>query len=185
MGRVKALLPWPPLHGAQALVTHVVDVLRDAGVGPIGVVTGPHHREIAAALDTRVAVALFNPLHERGQLSSLQHGLTWAVAQGERPWVLTTLVDVPGVRVDTVRQLLEAARGAATLAVRPVMHGRHGHPVLWHRDAVPLVGSADPATGARQVMRALAGNGQVLDVPVDDPAVLRDIDTWDDYEGCR
>ncbi|MBA2355051.1 MAG: nucleotidyltransferase family protein [Acidobacteria bacterium] len=185
MGRVKALLPWPPVHGDRPLVTCVTEVLRAAGVAPLAVVTGVHHDEIAAVLDPRLTTVLFNPDHASGQLSSLQCGLAWAWTQTSGDWVLSTLVDVPGVRVDTVRALVDAARRVRgdghALAVRPTCAGRHGHPVLWHRATAPRLAAADPDCGARQVMRALAAEAFVLDLLVDDEAVLRDVDTWDEY----
>ena len=42
---------------------------------------------------------LYNPRHPEGQLASLLHGLRWAFAQTTGAWVLSTLVDVPAVRV--------------------------------------------------------------------------------------
>ena len=58
---------------------------------------------------------------------------------------------------------------------------RHGHPVLWRRDVLALLAAADPAQGARAIMRALAAQGAVCDVPVDDEGVFSDLDTPEDY----
>lgn len=182
MGRPKALLPWPPPDGPQPAVACLVRALDAAGLGPIGVITGAHHDAIEAVLDPAQAAVIFNPLHETGQLASLRCGLTWASETGS-PWALVTLVDVVGVRHATMRQLADVAltSSAAAWAVRPVCGQRHGHPVLWHRRALALIDAADPAQGARQVMRQLAAQGLVIDVPVDDRAVIRDHDTWEEY----
>ncbi len=180
MGWPKALLPWPAT--GRPLVLHVTDTLREAGVAPLAVVTGVHHDRIAPVLAAGDVTVLPNPRHEEGQLSSLLHGLRWAFARAGADWALVTLVDVPAVRTSTVRTLIAATGHADALAVRPCIEGRHGHPVIWHRDVLPLLESADPAQGARVVMRALAADGAVHDVDVEDPGVLRDIDTPDDYE---
>ena len=181
MGRNKALLPWPP-HGWPCVI-HVMDQLRDAGADLVAVVTGAHHDAIAEVVGDR-AVVLFNARHDEGQLASLQCGLAWAFSAPGASWALVTLVDLPGIPSLTMRTLLEAATTAVAsdvLAIRPVVGERHGHPVLWRRDAWPLVRDADPATGARHVMRHLAATGRVLDVVTEDESVLRDIDTPQDY----
>ena len=179
MGWPKALLHWPPTN--VVIVRHVTDTLRDAGVSPLAVVTGRHHDRIAPALEGTGVLALHNPVFDEGQLSSLVHGLRWAFAQSASPYALATLVDVPAVRVSTVRTLLACTREGNWQAVRPAKGERHGHPVLWRRDTLALLEAADPAKGARSVMRALAAEGAVLDVEVDDEGVFRDVDTPEDY----
>ena len=178
MGRVKALLEWPGT--CLTFVTHVTNSLRDAGASPIAVITGTHHDVIAPALPD-FACAVFNPRHDEGQLASLQQALSWGFSEQNREWVLVTLVDVPGVAVATIRALLDATTHTKALAVRPVVGQRHGHPVLWHRDAWPLITAADPASGARVVMHALAAAGRVCDVPTHDVGVLHDVDTPQHY----
>ena len=176
MGRVKALLPWPP-HDRPCVI-HVIEQLREGGAGAIAVVTGAHHAAIAAIVGDLGRV-VFNPRHDEGQLGSLQAGLAWAFA-GSAEWAIVTLVDLPGVAPTTIRRLLEAAATTNALIVRPTIGAEHGHPVLWHRNAWPLLLDAGDG-GARQVVRGLAAAGKVLDVPVDDDAVLRDIDTPSQY----
>lgn len=180
MGRPKALLPWPITH--VPLVLHVMETLRDAGIEPLGVVTGEHHDLIAPVLEGTGGAALFNPRHPEGQLGSLLHGLRWAFARTAGDWVLATLVDVPRVQSSTVRALVEATGGTDARAVRPAYGDKHGHPVVWRRDVLALLESSEPALGARTVMRSLAAQGAVLDLPVDDAGVLTDLDTPEEYE---
>lgn len=183
MGRPKALLPWPPTE--TSLGRHVIDTLRDAGLAPLAIVTGEHHDQIAPIFhDTEVAV-IFNARHQAGQLASLQVGLQWAFAASASDLALVTLVDVPSVRVETVRHLVAQARTSSALVIRPDISGAHGHPVIWRRAAASLLDTADPAVGGRGVVRALAARGAVLDVAVDDPGVLVDVDTPEDYDALR
>lgn len=179
MGWPKALLPWPAT-GAP-IVRHVTDRLRESGVGPIAVVTGHHHDRMAPVLAACDVAILHNPRHDEGQLSSLLCGLEWAFAQTSGDWALVALVDVPAVRSATITRLIDETRAGGWLAVRPAYGHRHGHPVLWHRDTLARLEGADPALGARPVMRGLAAEGRVRDVEVDDEGVCRDIDTPEDY----
>lgn len=179
MGRPKALLPFPGT--GRTFARQVTETLRHAGLAPLAIVTGAHHELIAEEMLGLGVTVLYNPDHADGQLSSLLHGLRWAFGAAPGQWVLCTLVDVPGVRSSTIEAVARAPRADDVRAVRPALGHRHGHPVMWHRDAVALLEAADPALGARAVVRALAARGAVLDVSVDDPGVLSDVDTPEDY----
>lgn len=183
MGRPKALVRWPPT--GETFLTHLVRVLREGGVGPLGVVTGAHHAEIAQAVDGLDVALVFNARHDEGQLSSLHRGLAWAFAQTSGDWALVTLVDVPGVAPATVAHLIDEARACDGYLVRPGVGDAHGHPVIWHRAAVPLLLEVDASVGARGLVRRLAAEGLVREVPVDDRGVLVDIDTAADLDAVR
>ena len=58
--------------------------------------------------------------------------------------------------------------------MRATYRGRHGHPVLFARGLFDELRTADPAVGAKAVVRRYAA--ETLDLDVDDPAVLHDID---------
>lgn len=179
MGRVKGVLPHPV--SGLPLVLHVTNMLRNAAATPLAVVTGAHHGALAAALDGAPVTCLYNPRHDDGQLASLQRAIAWARCVAQAEWLLVTLVDVPAVSTGTIAQLIAAARRSAACAVRPLHAGRNGHPVLWRADAWPLLEAADTRLGARHVMHELAAAGRVDTVPVDDPGILRDLDTPEDY----
>jgi molybdenum cofactor cytidylyltransferase len=174
MGRPKALLD----VGGQTFVRRILATLREGGVAETVVVVRPG----AAALGAEVAAAgcarlVENPDPDRGQLSSLLTGLD-AVDRPDVAGVLVMLVDVPLVRPSTVAALLARAAAPAAPILRATHGGRHGHPVVFTRAVFTALRSADPAVGAKPVMRAFS----VEDVDVDDPGVLRDVDTPQDYQ---
>ena len=112
MGRPKALLPWPATQ--VPLVLHVTETLRDAGIGPLGVVTGEHHdADCRNTCEHRRRACSTTPDIADGQLGSLLHGLRWAFAQTDGDWALATLVDVPRVQSSTVRDPGAGNRGRA------------------------------------------------------------------------
>ena len=119
-----------------------------------------------------------NPDPDRGQLSSLLAGLD-AVDRPGVDAVLVTLVDVPLVAPVGDRGAASAGRRlAAPRSSGPPVAARHGHPVIFTRGVFAALRAADPAAGAKPVMRAFA----VEDVEIDDPGILRDVDTPEDYE---
>jgi len=163
----------------------ILEKYAAAGVAPAAVVTGAHHQDIAVACVSRPDLpVLFNTRHAEGQLTSLWRLLDWAETLPEAPdWLAVTLVDMPAFRPGTLALLRDVARDDAgeALVVRPAVGSRHGHPVLWHRDAWARLRRAALDAGARRLVHALVAEGRVRDVPVDDPGVLRDIDTPEDY----
>ena len=173
MGRPKALLP---IRGGT-FVRAILAALRDGGVADAVVVIRPDHDAVAAEIAAAgFGRAVVNPRADEGQLSSLLAGLA-AIDGDDLDAALVTLVDVPLVAAATIRLLVARAAASAAPVVRAVHGGRHGHPVIFSRRVFAALRAADPAIGAKAVVRA-AG---VEDVEVADPGVLVDVDTPADY----
>lgn len=177
MGRPKALLHLDD----RTFVRAILDALRDAGLPSVIVVVRPGQPEVVAEVERAgFGRAVENPRADDGQLSSLLVGLD-AVDRPETNGVLVTLVDVPSIGAAAVRTLVTRAAASAAPVLRAVHLGRHGHPVVFKRAVFEALRRADPARGAKEIMRA-AG---VEDVEVDDPGVVDDVDTPDDYQRLR
>ena len=80
-------------------------------------------------------------------------------------------------RPAAIRLLLARAATSAAPIVRAVHRGEHGHPVIFKRRIFDALRAADPAQGAKAVVRA----AEVEDVETGDPGVVDDIDTPEDY----
>lgn len=176
MGTSKALLSCGP--SGLTFVATLVRTLLEGGVDDVLVVGRPDDAPLGAEVDRTAARFVGNPRHEEGQLSSLIAGLNVADRPGVTA-VLMTPVDAPLVAAATVRRLLDAFASSQAPIVRAVHQGRHGHPVLFSRAVFDALRHGDPAVGAKAVVRAHAG--RLIDVEVDDPGVLGDIDTPEEY----
>jgi len=207
MGRPKLLLP---AGGGETVVGATIRPLVEGGVERVCVVVGPvvgpgagpgredrdaeRLRDWALGRGFTVAV---NPDPERGMLSSILEGLS-ALGGAERlaaagQVLLVTPADLPGLRPSTVRAVLRALRmGAATstaLAVPVVVlggppgrHLRRGHPLAIAPRLLREVAELDldvPHGGLRQILDRHPD--EILEVPVDDPGCIHDIDTPEDY----
>jgi len=178
MGQPKALLPVRP--GGESFVRHLAATLLEGGVIDVLVVGRPDDDALRAEvenLETRVRLVI-NAHADAGQLSSVIAGLNAA----DRPGVhgmLVTPVDVPLVLPGTVRALLTAFASHRAPVVRATYRGRHGHPVIFGRGVFDALRRANPAIGAKVVVQAHAR--EMVDLEVDDPGVLHDIDGPDDY----
>ena len=173
MGRAKALLA----AGDRPFVRRILETLEAGGIANRFVVVRPGDGALVAAIEAAGARVISNPRADEGQLSSLIAGLDAADTIGVDA-VLVTLVDVPLVEASTVRDLLARAAMSSAPIVRAVYRGRHGHPVIFKRATFEALRRADPAVGAKEVVRAHA----VEDVEIDDPGVVEDVDTPADYE---
>jgi CTP:molybdopterin cytidylyltransferase MocA len=176
MGRPKALLR---VEGTT-FVRRILDTLHAGGVSDVTVVLRSGHGEISTEVIAGGGRVVVNPRADEGQLSSLVAGLDAIDAPGVDA-SLVTLVDVPLIQPLTIRALVERAAHATAPVIRAAYRGRHGHPVIFARAVFDAIRNADPALGAKAVLRTV----QVEDVEVDDPFVLTDVDTPADYESIK
>jgi len=179
MGTPKALLADTD---GRTFVARIVRAFATAGITDIVVVTGRQHDAIEAAVtaDRPPVMPRFvrNPDPSRGQLSSLWTGLE--AVDRDAAGVLMTLVDVPMLQASTIQAVVRAWQERHAPIVRPAMGDRHGHPVLFDRATFDELRRAPLSEGAKAVVHAHAD--RVVNVPVDDPGCLVDIDTPRDYE---
>jgi molybdenum cofactor cytidylyltransferase len=135
------------------------------------VVAGFRAGELAALFRgrERVEVAV-NERFEEGMLSSVRCG----AASVRTPRFFLALADMPLVTPETYRRLLEAP---AVDAVIPKFRGKKGHPLLLSGAVARAAASASRDDTLRDV---LAGFATLL-LPVEDPNVLQDIDTDEDF----
>ena len=172
-GVAKALLP----HRGKTYLETIATTARAVGLVDAVVIAGePFRQEVAAharLLGLRVRI---NAAPERGMASSIALGFA-AIANGPAAAAWLWPVDHPAVTAATLHQLI-AALGDADVA-QPRHGGRGGHPPLIRRVLWPqLAACGDHPEGARGVLRA----ARVVVVDVDDPGVVRDVDTSADFE---
>ena len=178
MGRPKALLPIG--SSGETFFDRVTRTLLEAGIKTTSSSWGRMPKPSAPVRGRARRVRIVdNPDYEQGQLTSLLAGLR-ALDTARATAALVTLIDVPLVSVATVRTLIAAQRERGAPVVRPVSNGRHGHPVIFGRELFEELQRADPAQGAKPVVRAHAA--QMIEVPIDDEGAFTDIDTREDYE---
>lgn len=178
MGRSKALLPH--LDANRSFLAHLVEAARSAGAAPVLVVGRRGDRSVEDASVAEGAVFVANDDADEGQLSSVIAGIDAAAGFPSIAAVLVTPVDIPLVTSAVMRRLLECAEASPALIVRATHGGRHGHPVIFKRGVFEELRAADKSVGAKAVVRR--DPARVLDVAVDEPGVITDVDTPADYE---
>jgi len=177
MGSPKALLDFRGLP----FVVRILEALEALEVKTRVVVVGPDAPRIRPALAGHECLIVENSDVEGGPIASLRAALR--VLQALQPSAaLVWPVDLPHVRVTTVERLIETFRRDPAPAVVPTFAERRGHPVLWGAGLFEELLTSDAATqhGARAVLHAHAA--EISPVAVDDPAVIDDLNTPEDYE---
>jgi molybdenum cofactor cytidylyltransferase len=78
-----------------------------------------------------------------------------------------------------VSTLIAAFSATGAPVVRARFQGRNGHPVIFSRAVFDQLRGADPHVGAEAVLRAHVR--AIVNVDVEDSAVVGDVDTPEDY----
>ena len=184
MGRPKLLLPWG--SRGETVVGAVVEALAAGGAGRVALVVGPPADEVAVELAAwgrrRGLTVAANPHPERGMLSSILCGVAALGGADDlrrrNTALLVTPADLPALAPSTVAAVAAALRAGALLAV-PLHRGRRGHPLGIASSLLPEIARLELAAGLRQLVARHAD--ALVEVPVDDPGAVHDVDTPDDY----
>ena len=177
MGSPKALLDFLGLP----FVVRILEALEALEVKTRVVVLGPDAPRIQPVLAGHDCIIVENPEPETGPIASLRGALR-SLQPLQPTAVLVWPVDLPHVRVATVERVLEAHRRTKGHIVVPTLGERRGHPVIWGSQLFEelLQNPAATREGARATLHQ--HEREVISVPVDDPAVIDQINTPDDYE---
>ena len=161
--------------GTSTVIHHTIDTLRAAGAEDILVVTGYQSAVLERHLNFSGVMFLKNErFAQSDMLTSIQLGLAALPSRAER--VFVTPADVPLVSPRTLERML----AVQAQAVRPLYQGRGGHPLLLRADAVDQVLAWRGEGGLKGLLRA--GQLEVVSLDTDDPGVLMDADTPQDYK---
>jgi len=168
MGSPKALLTYK----GETFLDRLIASCQQA-CGKVVVVLGNHSDAILAGIKHQPRFVQ-NPDPDRGQLSSLQCGLF-----GVEGPALFVPVDLAAIQSATIQQLVAAFQEANPLIAVPQFGGKHGHPVCVGQSVVKELLALPAGAQARDVIHN--HRAETLYVEVDDPAILRDIDSRIDY----
>lgn len=172
MGRCKATLPVGPTH----LLGLTLEAFTQAELTPIVIVSGKYFVEIERAAAPWVAQVVHNSDWANGQITSLQCALAWC---GSSQPALVALVDHPGFSARLCRDMIEVFTREQPAGLVPTYQGQPGHPVLFGLEMVDVLRHLPVELTARNAIEQFGD--RVLYFPVNEEAVLRDIDTEDDY----
>jgi molybdenum cofactor cytidylyltransferase len=170
MGSPKALLR----YRGRTFLEHIVDTVKQSKAGDVLIVVGRHRDEIQQSMpDARF---VYNPDFAAGMSTSIQAGIR--ALPGGTAGAILLLVDHPLVKSSTIDKLIDGFRPGSIIV--PIFNRLRGHPVLFSQVAMDEILALQPGHGANTVLRC--DPGRVIEIPVDDSGVLRDVDTPQDFD---
>ncbi len=174
MGEPKMLLPF----GVKTIIEAVAESVVSSEVEGSLIVLGAEKQRIEEKIKDYGIKSVFNPDFQSGMLSSVQCGFK-AVPEGTRA-VLVVLGDQPRISSSIINQLIEAFNKTGKGIVLPVFEGERGHPVIIDMKYREEVENLSPEIGLRGTVYSHPED--ILEVEVDAPSILGDIDDETDYK---
>ena len=174
MGYPKMLLEFR----GKTMLENVIEHVAGSGTDGILVVLGANREKLTGIVENCGVRYCINDNYKEGMLSSVQCGIrnlpagirAVMVFQGDQPLIFPHVID----------RLIEAYGTTGKGLVIPVYGGKRGHPLLIGSRYREEIDSLSHEEG----LRAITGmhSEDILEVAVNDPGILKDFDTWDDYK---
>jgi molybdenum cofactor cytidylyltransferase len=163
--------------GGKALVRHVAEAAANSTADPVIVVTGHRAEEVRAQLQGLPVRIIHNHLFADGLSMSLKAGFSALPPEARAAIIL--LGDMPFVGAELIDALVAGWHETGEPpALVPALNGRRGNPVVLSRALQAAIKGLSGDVGAGSVLR---GRSDVLEWPTEDPAIIQDIDTREEF----
>jgi molybdenum cofactor cytidylyltransferase len=173
MGHSKALLPF----GNRTFLAHIMETVRTVGLATPVVILGRSAAVIQPAIGDLPASIQTNPDPDRGQLSSIQIGLSSLSPNTQAAMIWP--VDQPAVSETLVRRLAQRFVQSDCLMAFPKYEGKRGHPAILHCSVFKEFLNAPLREGPKKII--LCHLQELAELTTDESAVIQDIDTPSEY----
>lgn len=173
MGKPKLLLPFEETTIIETVINNILSSKADK----ILVILGSDAEKIRKKIENLPLEITTNPGYQKGMLSSVQWGFKSLPQNAEA--ALVCLGDQPGIFTVVINKVIDAYRRTEKGIVIPVYKKDRGHPVLIDIKYRKKVKNLNPDIGLRELVYNHPKD--TLEVEVENPSILHDIDGPDDY----
>ena len=177
MGEPKQLLT----IAGKPMVRRVAETVCAAGLEQVVVVVGAHAERVEEALKGLPVRVITNRRWAEGMSTSLAIGLGALHPDVQAAFVV--LADQPELTVELLRSLTARYQTTGAPIVAPFYRGQRGNPVLFDRGLFAELRAVEGDQGGRALLDRYRDS--LERVAVDDPAVLMDVDTRQDYQALH
>lgn len=174
MGFPKMLLP---LYG-KTMLENVIGNVAGSEVDEMIVVLGGGPEELKEIVKNMSAKYCYNENYTNGMLSSVQCGFRNISAELDA--VLVFQGDQPFITVAVANRVIEAYKSSDKGIVIATYNTKRGHPILIDKKYRNMIEKLDASEGLRSLASLYPDD--VLEIETDTEVILRDIDTFQDYE---
>ncbi len=173
MGFPKLLLPF----GGSTIIENVIENVSESDVNNILVVLGAEKEAIAKKIKKMPVKICYNEIYKEGMLSSVKCGFN-NLPHDFRA-VLIFPGDQPIISPDAINAVIDAYLYSAKGLVIPIFKNKRGHPLLIDRRYREEIERLSPAIGLHALSDRFPAD--VFEIETNDPGILKDIDTYEEY----
>ena len=173
MGFPKMLL----MFNGKTMIENVLDNVTESDSDSILVVLGAGRCDLIDIVSKYDVKHCYNINYREGMLSSVQCGFKNLPPDTEA--VLVFQGDQPFITPEVINSVIDAYRSSGKGIIIPVYKGKRGHPLLLDSKYKDQINTLDPEKGLRSV--TYIHSSDIYEVNTDEPGILRDFDTYDDY----
>ena len=173
MQKNKLLLPYK----GKTVLEIVIDNITQSNIENILIVTGAYKDDFSGLLAKLPVKQCYNKEYKKGMLSSVQCGVHNISDTPDAIMIfLADQPDIPGEICDLIiRKYIRSKKGI----VIPKYQGHRGHPLLIDWKYKDKIENLNPLVGLRDLLHKYPED--IMDVPVEMPGILKDLDTPEDY----
>jgi molybdenum cofactor cytidylyltransferase len=177
MGMPKMLLDF----GGKTMIERVIDNVQSPEIDEIIVVLGAYGEKIKEKLQGSSLIYSYNKSYTNGMLSSVICGVRSVpedtdailVFQGDQPYITQSVIS------EVIATFGKTGKGI----VIPLYNGKRGHPLLIGSKYFGEIEGLDSSEGLRALARIHADD--LCTVETDEPGILRDFDTIEEYNSVN
>lgn len=177
MGFDKLSLPW----GKKTVFERCFETLLQSRVQEVIIVRGLESRGIRNLFQGKKTKIVTNPHPAGGMSTSIRKGLRAICPASDG--ILIALGDQPFLKARTINALIRVFDRKREGIVVPSFHGRTGHPVIFDKAYKKELMNLKGDVGGRSIIER--HRNEVRVVAVKSIGVVKDVDTWQDYEKGR
>ncbi len=161
----------------KTLIERSIDLFFQAGVTTIITVAGYKAQDLKKVVTATPSEFVINERYAEGMFSSVKKGVESLRDCCDAFFLLP--VDIPLVKDSTPGKLLDTFFSASYQVCYPTYLKQRGHPPLINKSLIPDILCYNGAGGLRKLLKKY--EHKAIEVDVNDPFILRDIDTKEDY----
>jgi molybdenum cofactor cytidylyltransferase len=173
MGFPKMLLRF----NGKTMIENVMDNVKESDSDSILVVLGAAMEDIIGIVGRYDVKYCYNENYKAGMLSSVQCGFKNLPPDTEA--VLIFQGDQPFITPAVINSVINAYRSSVKGIIIPVYNRKRGHPLLLDSKYRNQIDTLDPEKGLRSVTHIHSAD--IQEVETDEPGILKDFDTYEDY----
>jgi molybdenum cofactor cytidylyltransferase len=173
MGTLKPLLPL----GSKLVIEHILGTVAEAEIDQVMVILGYQAERVIPVLERHQVNWVVNNNFSIGMYGSIQAGVR-ALAPELHGFFLWP-GDLPLVRGETLAKLRSSFGEGRYGIIYPCFQSRRGHPPLISASYIPVILAKEEPGGLRNLLSRHPDDA--LEVECDDPGILFDLDTPEDY----